>query len=197
MSNVLPTIIKPLLTGILIGGVLSVIPWEFALLLACVLLVLCYFRWRRGAGPDARRACVVGVLAGLTVVIVAVLLPVKNLDRIVGPMHYGTMTMDELTRSLARDWRVFASPDYSASTNIVVAFSTSEPLTRREVLQKLARETGSEIRIGYCGTGATFLFGAHPSFTRLRMAQQNGPANGSQPIRSETNGTSSAAGSRR
>jgi hypothetical protein len=139
----------------------------------------------------------VGVLAGLTVVIVAVLLPVKNLDRIVGPMHYGTMTMDELTRSLARDWRVFASPDYSASTNIVVAFSTSEPLTRREVLQKLARETGSEIRIGYCGTGATFLFGAHPSFTRLRMAQQNGPANGSQPIRSETNGTSSAAGSRR
>jgi hypothetical protein len=172
MSYVLPTTIKPLLTGILIGGMLSVIPWEFALLLACGLLVLCYFRWRRSAGPDARRACVVGVLAGLTVVIVAVLLPVKNLDRIVGPMHYGTMTMDELTRSLARDWRVFASPDYSASTNVVVAFSTSEPLTRREVLQKLARETGSEIRIGYCGTGATFLFGAHPSFTRLRMAQQ-------------------------
>jgi hypothetical protein len=35
------------------------------------------------------------------------------------------------------------------------------------------------------------------SFGRIKDSSQDGAANGSQPIRSETNGTSSAAGSRR
>jgi hypothetical protein len=49
-------------------------------------------------------------------------------------------------------------------------------------------------------TGAGYSLPVRPSTeatNRVRIGQPDGPANGSQPIRSETNRTSSAAGSRR
>jgi hypothetical protein len=44
---------------------------------------------------------------------------------------------------------------------------------------------------------ATYYFTFESHHERREVAELNGPANGSQPIRSETNQTSSAAGSRR
>lgn len=92
-------------------------------------------------------------------------------------MRYEAMPLGQLTRRLFEDWRVMVSSDSLASSERVVAFSTLAPMSRRQVLQNLARETGAELRIGYCGTGATFLFGAHPSFTRLRFAPLIGLTN--------------------
>lgn len=51
---------------------------------------------------------------------------------------------------------------------IRVAFSTGRRMTKRDVLKRLAHDTQTELHIGYCGTGETLLFGAYPSFTRLR-----------------------------
>jgi len=187
MSDALKMKIKHLIGGILAGVVVSVIPWELACLITGLLLVMFCVKFRHYAGTNPIRVVSISVPAALAVVVVAVLLPVKHLDREVGPISYGTMTLDELTRSLATDWEVYANPDYSASTNVVIGFRTSGPMTRREVLRKLSRETGSEIRIAYCATGASFLFGASPSLTRLKIAPPNTGANGGQRIRSETN----------
>lgn len=41
-----------------------------------------------------------------------------------------------------------------------ICFSRPSP-TRREVLARL-EESGIKLRFGYCGTGATLLFGAYP-----------------------------------
>jgi hypothetical protein len=113
----------------------------------------------------------------IAVVVTATCLPVKQLDRSVGPMNYKAMSLLQLTQLLAEDWRVFVRPDSLIATGKVTAFKTTEPMSRPQVLQKLARETGGELHIGFCGTGATFLFGAHPSFTKLRTAE---PGGGSQ-----------------
>jgi len=179
--------IKHVISGILAGVVVSVIPWELAFLMTALLLVVFFVKFRHYAGTNSIPVVSISVPAALAVVVVAVLLPVKHLDREVGPFIYRTMTLDELTRSLATDWEVYANPDYSASANVVVGFRTSEPMTRLEVLRKLSQETGSEIKIGYCLTGASFLFGASPSLTRLKIAPRNTGATGSQRIRSETN----------
>jgi hypothetical protein len=44
--------------------------------------------------------------------------------------------------------------------------------------RRAAGEKTGDLHVGYCGTGATLLFGAHPSFTRLkaRIARPDGPA---------------------
>jgi hypothetical protein len=179
------------------GGVLSILPLPFNVLLIVVLSVFSVVSLSRLRSRLnwIERSLEASVAAG--VVLAAIVIPVKHLDRSVGPMHYDPMPLDQLTRALAKDWGVHISLDSLTSSERVMAFSTIEPMSRRQVLQKLARESGGELDIGYCGTGATFLFGAYPSFTRLKMAQPNGAANGSQPLRSETNRTSSAAGSRR
>lgn len=63
----------------------------------------------------------------------------------------------------------FVVPKNRAS-GAVVSLARDRSMTKKEVLEKLARDTGTELRIGYCGTAANLLFGAHPSFTTLRGA---------------------------
>jgi hypothetical protein len=61
--------------------------------------------------------------------------------------------------------------------DISIPFSTTKPMSRLKVLQKLAQETGGELQLGFCGTGATILFGAYPCFTTLKLAPQGGTTN--------------------
>ncbi len=82
-------------------------------------------------------------------------------------MRYERMPLETLARSLHHDWRVPVRVRDAQSKSVVVSFRTAEAMTRREVLELLARESSLDLRIRYCGTGATFLFGAHPSFTTL------------------------------
>ena len=140
--------------GLVTGGLLSVIPWELVFVLVVVVCLLALFRVLRSPESTAS-TYVVGTVSALAVVVIAVLLPVKHLDRSVGPMRYETMPLDQLTHALFRDWRVFVMPDHAVATNMSLAFSTIKAMSRREVLQKLAHETGGDLRIGYCGTGAT------------------------------------------
>jgi hypothetical protein len=163
--------IRPLIIGVLIGFVLSYLPLELAILLGIALFIAYAINWFRRAKVHKRRRYVVGAIAALATTFLAASLPVKQLDGMVGPMHYKTMTLFELTQALGQDWSVMVTPD-SDDNRVINGFETTERLTRRAVLEKLARETGMELHVGYCGTGASLLFGAHPSFTTLRKAQR-------------------------
>lgn len=191
------TMFRQLAIGFAAGPAVSVLPLPLNFLLGLVSIGFWFVRLVRRVPRDA-----VGysfsATAGIVTVAVAILLPVKHLDWAVGPIRYEQMSLDDLCQLLSRDYRVFVHPERRAATNIFIAFSTDRAMTRRDVLRKLARDANCDLRIGYCGTGATFLFGAHPSFTRLnpRVAQQDSAADENQSIRSETNRTSLGAGAR-
>jgi hypothetical protein len=183
--------------GIGAGGVLSILPIPFALLSGLILAALCLASLARSPSRQIRVERGLAAAVATLVLAIATYVPLKDLDRQVGPMHYEAMRFEQLARALSADWRVFVMPDSQATSERIVTFRTSESMSRRQVLQKLARDCGGEVRIRTCGTTATVLFGGASMGTILMMAQPVGPANGSQPIRSETNRTSWPAGSRR
>ena len=187
---------KILLAGVAVGGAISIAPLPLNLL--CAALFLGFWLVRLPRRPPAEKLShfiLVGV--ALATVLAAIRLPVKQLDGVVAPFHYEQLSIDELCQRLRSDHRVLVSADRRAGTNFIAVFGSDQTMSRREVLEKLARETDCDLKIGYCGTGATILFGAHPSFTRLRtrIVQPSDPAKPSQPIRSVTNRTPAMPGS--
>lgn len=157
------------LLGLLLGGVVSVMLIELNLLLIPLLVVWWVVRLSRIDRTRMASHVLVPVVA-VCVVLIAMVLPVKNLDRRVGPMAYGQMPLEDLTQRLREDWGVSVMVWDWESRQRVVAFQTDRRMSRRELLHLLAERTDLELNIGYCGTSATFLFGAHPSFTSLRPA---------------------------
>lgn len=159
--------VKHAALGIALGSVLSLTPLPFnypAFAVACGMGFVAFFRRRESLLWQRRFVVCVVAAAAVTV---AIWLPVKHLDRKVGPMSYERMPLESLTRSLHQDWRVPVRVRDAQSKSGVMSFRTEEAMTRREVLEKLAGESSLDLRIRYCGTGATFLFGSHPSFTTL------------------------------
>lgn len=149
--------------GAVVGLVLSVIPICICLLLSVALLVVLFIRmrslsWRRDAGTT---------VAVCIVLMVCFVLPVKQFDGKVGPMAYDDLSLSELCDRLYKDHGIvcFALGESAHASRI--SFSTSQPLSRRDVLKRLGRDTNRPLHIGYCLSGATILFGAHPSFTYL------------------------------
>jgi hypothetical protein len=108
----------------------------------------------------------VATIAGVLTTYVAIALPVKALDAKVPPLHFEQMRLMDLCNELDRHHHIWvhAEPE---NEMIQIAFSTERRMTKREVLENLARDTGTKLDIGYCGTGASLLFGGFPSFTRL------------------------------
>lgn len=154
------------------GGVISVPPWEIGFLLGLVLLIDLGFRWPR--------PFVALTSAGL-IVVIAVSLPIKHLDRIVGPMEYEIMSERELSHVLGEDWDIPVM--ILAERRVTMsAFRTDQPMTRRKVLQKLANESGGKLKIGYCASAASILFGGRPSYTYLSIAQPGDAENGRNPL---------------
>jgi hypothetical protein len=160
-------LLKHALLGFGAGVAVGVLFFPLNIILAVVLLFLLLVRIF-GCQPGERMPHLMAGGICVATVIISVVLPVKQLDREVGPFRYEAMSLDDLCRALRKDHRVVVNADRWVSTNLVDSFVTDRAMSRRQVLQKLAQETGCELQIGYCGTGATFLFGAHPSFTRLR-----------------------------
>ena len=161
-----PTV-KHTALGVSLGVVISLLPLPLNLpAFAIVFVIGVVAVFRRRESLLWQRRFVVCLLA-VSVVTIAILLPVKHLDLKVGPMNYERMPLDALTQSLRQDWRVPVRVFDPQSKGRIISFRTEQALTRREVLEKLARESAMELHIGYCGTGATFLFGSHPSFTTL------------------------------
>jgi hypothetical protein len=192
-------LLKHVAFGFAAGAITSIVPIELGILVVPGFLILWIFAASRRPPGRGLTSYVMAGIAALFTISIAALLPVKQLDRKVGPIGYERMSLDGLCQALSRDYRVFARAPYPQGTNLFLAFRTDREMTRREVLQKLAADTDCDLRIGYCGSGASFLFGSHPSFTSLnvKVAQPDGAANRSQPALPETNRTSAAAGSGR
>lgn len=151
--------------GIALGLLLSVIPvvpfvlpfLGVALLVAFVIRVR-MFGWRR----DAMTALTI-----CTVLTVCAFLPVKQLDVEVGPIAYDGLSLSELCDRLRADHGIACQVWDRSAYTCRLSFSTNQPLSRRKVLAKLSNDTDRPLHIGYCGTNATILFGAYPSFTYL------------------------------
>jgi hypothetical protein len=189
------SILKHVAFGFASGVAISVAPFELNLLLVPGLLVAWVLAAkRRPVGSALASYGLVGI-AALGVISIAIYLPVKYLDRKVGPIRYERMSLEALCQALREDYRVSAHAPYPEGTNIFIEFHTDRAMARREVLQKLANDTTCDLRIGFCGNGASFLFGAYPSFARLYLkSAQDGSMNPSQRVGSGTNQKTSAAG---
>jgi len=100
------------LLGLAAGALVSILFFPLNFLVALVLLgpLLAGFI-ARPAGGRIRHSITCGV--GLATVAVAIVLPVKQLDRRVGPFRYGRMSLDQLTQRLEREHRVFVMVDES------------------------------------------------------------------------------------
>lgn len=162
------TLPTDLLFGVVLGAVVSILPLPINVVAALVLVVMrMIFRKYRQVPVSWSNSFVVSATV-LGTVLVAMALPVKQLDGVVPPLRYGRMPLAQLCDALVKDHRIFVRPEYQTNAKMIVTFSTDRAMTKKKVLQKLAEDTGTELHIGYCGTGANLLFGAHPSFTRLR-----------------------------
>lgn len=161
--------------GIAVGLTLSVIPVIVVVPLTVASLLVLFIRVR----ILNRRSHAVLALTVCIVLAVCYFLPVKHLDVKVGPIAYEDLTLSELCDRLYVDYGVICHvPDRSGET-CRLSFVTNQVLSRKEVLEKLSAETKRPLHIGFCGTNATILFGACPSFSYLgerRPSSCPGPA---------------------
>lgn len=154
--------------GLAEGGIVSIISHPISLWLILLFLILWPISIMRSSSPGVRIGHFVKMGVGVFTVVLAIFLPVKQLDGRVGPMRYERMSLYDLSRHLSKDWDIRIMPYDPNAANTFVTFDTDRKMSRLKVLRKLAEESDSDLRIMYCGTGATFLFGAFPSFTTLR-----------------------------
>jgi hypothetical protein len=153
----LPLVLGSVLSG-LVGSVVPVEIGVFALPLLLLIGPLKRWSW-------PKRLSALAMMLGT--VFVCWHLPVKQLDRMVGPAEYASMSLKELTERLRLDHGIHVSTFDPEAKTQVLSFSIPHRMSRRRVLEKLANDSGWTLQIGYCGTGATILFGSSPSFTTL------------------------------
>ncbi len=170
MKNRLKLIVLIFL-GFVAGGIISILelPFNFGLIL--LFLVWGPVAMARSKSRFETRGYLVVFAVGVVTIVVAILLPVKQLDGQVGPMDYERISLRDLSQRLRDDWDIRIMTCEPEAANTFLTFKTEERMSRRQVLEKLADETSRDLTIGYCGTGATFLFGANPSFTTLHPRQ--------------------------
>lgn len=93
---------------------------------------------------------------------ICVVLPVKWWNARVPAVSYENMPLGEACDRLQREHGIVCYFLDKDLRNQTISFSTSGPMSRREVLEKLSRDTGTAVTTPYCGTGASLLFGPHP-----------------------------------
>lgn len=135
--------------GLVLGTAISIFPIEISLLGACAALIFLSVRryW-------------ISLSIAFLVCFVAVQLPFHRLDRKVGPFAYGPMKVDELVQKLRDEQGVPLMVVDDQVNGRAIEFSVAHPVTRREVLEKLAAETNSKLSYKGCGNGASLLFGS-------------------------------------
>lgn len=159
--------------GLFEGVLVSVLPIEFNLLVIPAILILWAVAWIRSATAQERVGHRLKMLTAVGCTAIAALLPVKELDIRVGPMDYPEMSFGELEENLLKDWGISIQASDVRLYERRVAFVVPRRTSRREVMAMLARQTNTDLDIGYCGSGAFLLFGACPCFTRLRARDAN------------------------
>ena len=114
----------------------------------------------RRLGP-ARRGRIAGFAMIAATIWICAVFP-KHLDRRVGPARYRDVSLRELGMELFRNHDIDCRLDVGPRPDRF-DFDIPRPMTRREVLQKLADETGLRLHLRGCGTGETLLWGPHYS----------------------------------
>lgn len=168
LSNVrrilLPSLPMGLLCGILFSTISIGMSWIFAL---PPLFFISF-----GSEPSAlvrwgRAGIAMLVLIGT--VTLCGWLPVKALDRKIPAVHFESLSLAEVCGTLKFEHKIpLPCSALSAETLArVIDFETTDWMSKRDVANKFAHEQKLVFREGYCGTGATVLWGGHPSFCRL------------------------------
>jgi len=153
--------------GFFEGGLMSILPMPFGHGLFILFIFLWPISLALANSPRKRKGHLIKIAVGIATLVSAILLPIKQLDGKVGPMHYEDVPLTQLCQHLMRDWKIYVSAYDHNGIDQAFTFLTEQRMTRREVLERLARETEMDLQIGYCNNGASFLFGAHPCFTSL------------------------------
>ena len=148
--------------GLAAGMILAVVAVPFSVVAATVLAVIAVILLRRQTAR-LRWSGIVALLATASLAFfVTMSLSVKPLDEKVPRVAYGAMPLQDLCVLLAKQHEVFVTAHDASARRITIAFSTDRTMTKLQFLQKLAHDTGTELRIGYCGLGD------YPGFIRLR-----------------------------
>jgi hypothetical protein len=100
-----------------------------------------------------------GVATALLVMLAAHVAPVKFVDRrIEAILSSDELPLRVLVEEFASDTRAVTSGAYSET---IVRLPSRRP-TYRQLDAALRGQAGFRLRVGYCGNGASLLFGAHP-----------------------------------
>jgi hypothetical protein len=146
--------------GIVLGGCASVLPFELAGVCPAIFLVFTLWSVGRLRGRNEAlqfAGASAAVVTATTLCLVAQRIPCKYVDRQLIRLAATCPTVREVVAA------VQASPDDlpPGVLDARICFSSSEP-SLREVTEELERQASVETEIGYCGTGASLLFGMHP-----------------------------------
>lgn len=139
---------RVIIWSVLGAALASVLPMDFCLAPLGVAFPLAIIA--RNGGPRLVSRIAVSLLVMSLVFVAAWAAPLKHDDRTHLTFASRCVPMDEVLKELG------TKPDRSEE----LCFSSASP-TRREVLARL-EESGIKLRFGYCGTGATLLFGPYP-----------------------------------
>ena len=152
--------------GLAAGALLALMIAPANIVTAIVLAVLAVVLIRRQTIRIRRGGIVALVAAAVLAFVVTKLVAVGPLDRKVPQLAYGAMALDEVCDLLAAQHNVFVTVEDPSARGMTITFSTDREMTRLQLLQKLAHDSGTELRIGYCGVGD------YPAFIRLRGSGQ-------------------------
>jgi hypothetical protein len=114
---------------------------------------------RYGFWPGA-----VARFAVATSIVVAAIAAPKDDDRIVGPVSYENLPLHDLCADLSWNHHVPVRAWGEADFRNSISFSTSISMTRRQLVQGLARATNREAKYWGCLSGGSFLFGHSGAF---------------------------------
>ena len=140
---------------------LAATPGDLVILMQITLGALCILALARGLDTGRVRWNIAGLVVTVACLHLWAWLPVKDMDRKVQPFAYEEMSLMRLCERLENEQHIPVSVLDQVAQGRTLALSVTRPMSRREVMQKLADETGLCWRACYCGTGATLLWGMH------------------------------------
>lgn len=146
--------------GLLLGSCTSVAPFELFFLppFLFIAFMLWSMRTLRGRHPGHQfLGPIVSLVLAITVVLVAQAMPLKFVDRQTIQLESPCATV----REVAARAELMPGPLPPSFAETRVCVSSSNP-TLREVMHVCEQQANVTVRVGYCGNGATFLWGAHP-----------------------------------
>jgi hypothetical protein len=173
---------KGVVRGAIVGAVASIVPLELLLLFfAAFILAFATLAGRAWRSRDGRVLLQILPTTGAAILVagVAVLLPTKYVDHEhVFGLPGRWVELKEVVNAVEGSWDSDVVPEETLHRR--VCFSVPDP-TLREVGTRLESELGIRMKIGYCGTGASLLWGMHPIGQPVFSVVQGSRAGGYGP----------------